>query len=147
MNDEASRIYGIRSVARQIQSSIKKSLPRHKLLVQMQIPTLLCFSCHGLFMFSKNASGSYLMIFKSALALILGDPGADSGGEGKSKQAEKYGTKKSKERPEEPLLTMSYQTSSKRSPPFWLLIGAGKKQVFWHQSEARTGGDCLELVW
>ena len=24
---------------------------------------------------------------------ILGDPGADSGGEGKSKQAEKYGTK------------------------------------------------------
>ena len=25
---------------------------------------------------------------------ILGDPGADSGGEGKSKRAEKYGTKK-----------------------------------------------------
>ena len=25
--------------------------------------------------------------------LILGDPGADSGGEGKSKQAGKYGTK------------------------------------------------------
>ena len=25
--------------------------------------------------------------------LILGDPGADSGGEGKSKQGEKYGTK------------------------------------------------------
>ena len=34
---------------------------------------------------------------------ILGDPGADSGGEGKSKRAEKYGTKKSKERREEPL--------------------------------------------
>ena len=30
--------------------------------------------------------------------IILGDPGADSGGEGKSKRAEKYGTKKSKER-------------------------------------------------
>ena len=44
---------------------------------------------------------------------ILGDPGADSGGEGKSKRAEKYGTKKSKERQEEPLGTMSYQTSSK----------------------------------
>ena len=29
---------------------------------------------------------------------ILGDPGADSGGEGKSKRAGKYGTKKSKER-------------------------------------------------
>ena len=35
----------------------------------------------------------------------------------------------SKERPEEPLRTMSYQTSSKRSPPFWLLIGA-RKLVF-----------------
>ena len=57
---------------------------------------------------------------------ILGDPGADSGGEGKSKRAEKYGTKKSKERREEPLGTMSYQTSSKRSPPFCLLIGARK---------------------
>ena len=34
--------------------------------------------------------------------------------------------KKSKERPEEPLGTMSYQTSSKQSPPFWLLIGARK---------------------
>ena len=49
-----------------------------------------------------------------------------------------YGTKKSKERREEPLGTMSYQTSSKRSPPFWLLIGARKLVFFWHQSEART---------
>ena len=49
---------------------------------------------------------------------ILGDPEADSRGEGKSKRAEKYGTKKSKERREEPMGTMSYQTSSKRSPPF-----------------------------
>ena len=49
---------------------------------------------------------------------ILGDPGADSGGEGKFKRAQKYGMKKSKERREEPLGTMSYQTSSKRSPPF-----------------------------
>ena len=57
---------------------------------------------------------------------ILGDPGADSGGEGKPKQAGKYGTKKSKERREEPLGTMSYQTSSKRSPSFCLLIGARK---------------------
>ena len=46
--------------------------------------------------------------------------------------------KKSKERPEKPLGTMSYQTSSKRSQLFWLLIGARKTQVFWHQSEART---------
>ena len=34
--------------------------------------------------------------------------------------------KKSKERPEEPLGAMSYQASSKRSLPFWLLIGARK---------------------
>ena len=39
---------------------------------------------------------------------ILGDPGADSGGEEKSKQGEKYRTKKSKERREEPLGTMTY---------------------------------------
>ena len=69
---------------------------------------------------------------------ILGDPGADSGGERKSKRAGKCGTKKSKERREEPLGTMSYQTSSTRSPPFWLLIGARKTQVFLHESKART---------
>ena len=75
---------------------------------------------------------------KFVLSTILGDPGADSGGEGKSKRAEKYGTKKSKERREEPLGTMSYQTSSKRSPPFCLLIGQKNTKVFWHQSEVRT---------
>ena len=69
---------------------------------------------------------------------ILGDPGADSGGKGKSKRPEKYGTKKSKERREEPLETMSYQTSSKRSSPFCLLIGQKNTKVFWHQSEGRT---------
>ena len=70
---------------------------------------------------------------------ILGDPGADrGGGMGKSKWLEKYGIKKSKERREEPLGTMSYQTSSKRSPPFWFLIGARKLLCFSAQSEART---------
>ena len=72
---------------------------------------------------------------------ILGDPEADSGGEGKSKRAGKYlkyGTKKSKERQEEPLGTISYQTSSKRTPPFCLLIGQKNAKVFWHQSEVRT---------
>ena len=64
---------------------------------------------------------------------ILGDPGADSRGEGKSKWAEKYGKKKSKERRKEPLGTMSYQASSKRSPPFCLLIGQKNTKVFWHQ--------------
>ena len=57
---------------------------------------------------------------------ILGDPGADSGDDGKSKRVGKYGTKKSRERREEPLGTMSYQTSSKRSTPLGLLIGARK---------------------
>ena len=70
--------------------------------------------------------------------LILGDPGADSRGKEKSKRAAKYGTKKIKERREEPLGTMSCQTSSKRSPPFCLFIGQKNKKVFWHQSEART---------
>ena len=70
-------------------------------------------------------------------ATILGDPGADNGGKGKSKWAAKYGTKKSKERPEEPLGTISYQTSSKRSPPLWLLIDTRKLLCFSAQSEAR----------
>ena len=70
--------------------------------------------------------------------VILGDPGADSGDEGKSKRPKRCGTKKRKERREEPLGTMSYQTSSKRSPPFCLLIGARKLVFFWHQSEAGT---------
>ena len=78
---------------------------------------------------------------------ILGDQGADSGGEEKSKQAEKYCTKNSKERWEEPLGTMSYQTSSKWSLPFWLLIGARKTQVFLTPIRSQNGGDHLELVW
>ena len=51
---------------------------------------------------------------------------------------ENISQEKSKERWEEPLGTMSYQTSSKRSPPFCLLIGARKLVFFWHQSEDRT---------
>ena len=70
-------------------------------------------------------------------ATILADPGADSGREGKSKRAKKCGTKESKERREQPLVTMSYQTCSKRSQPFWLLIGARKLLCFSAQSEAR----------
>ena len=77
---------------------------------------------------------------------ILGDPGADSGGEGKSKWAEKYRTKKSKEQREGPLGTMPYQTSSKWSPSFCLLIGARKLLCFSAQSEGRTAAtvwNCL----
>ena len=77
--------------------------------------------------------------------LGLGDPGGDSGGEGNSKRAGKYGTKKNKERREEPLGTMSCQTSSKRSPLFRLLIGQKSTKVFWHQSEAKTAATVWNL--
>ena len=56
---------------------------------------------------------------------ILGDPGADSRGEGKSKRAENNGTKKSKERREEPLGTMCFLAPIR----------------------SQNGGDRLELVW
>ena len=78
---------------------------------------------------------------------IRGDPGADNGGEGKSKRAKKYGTKKSKKRREELLGTMSHQTSSKRSPPFYLLIGQIEKhKSFLAPIRSQNGGDRLELV-
>ena len=74
-------------------------------------------------MINRSSTLRMVRVFLAgAKASILGDPGADSGDEGKSKRAGKCGTKKSRERQEEPLGTMSYQTSSKRSPPFWLLI-------------------------
>ena len=41
---------------------------------------------------------SFQCLAKSLCTGIRGDPGADSWGKGKSKRAEKYGTKKSKER-------------------------------------------------
>ena len=47
----------------------------------------------------------YVQIFMLRLVkIILGDPGADSGGKRKSKREGKYGTKKSKERREGSLL-------------------------------------------
>ena len=64
------------------------------------------------------------------LYIILGDLGADRGDKGSLNGRKNMAQKKSKERPEELLGTMSYQTSSKRSPPFWLLIGARKTQAF-----------------
>ena len=77
---------------------------------------------------------------------ILGDPGADSGDEGKSKRAEKYDTKKSKERREEPLGTMSYQTSShgRRRSGFWLVPEKHKFSGTNQKPERRRP---LELVW
>ena len=96
--------------------------------------TCLCKLFEGLFCLYPFLKSRFCWI---CLLLILEDPGADSGGEGKSKRAEKYGKKKSKQRREEPLGTMSCQTSSKRSPPFWLLIGARKLLCFSALSEGR----------
>ena len=58
----------------------------------------------------KLKDSLYLITIRGSARHILGDTRADSGGEGKSKQAEKYGSKKSKERREEPLGTMSYRS-------------------------------------
>ena len=48
------------------------------------------------------------------ISFIVGDPGADKGGEGKSKRAENKARRKVKNGEKEPLGTMSYQTSSKQ---------------------------------
>ena len=69
--------------------------------------------------FCISLSRKFKWVAKRRDECILRDPG-ESRGEGKSKQEEKYGTKKSKERQEEPLGTTSYQTSSKWSPPFFV---------------------------
>ena len=42
--------------------------------------------------FTLDSSYNHVFLTGNPLC-ILGDPGADSGGEGKSKRAEKYGTK------------------------------------------------------
>ena len=43
--------------------------------------------------FNVQTTSSCVPTFLLIFIIILGDPGADSGGERKSKQAEKYGTK------------------------------------------------------
>ena len=87
-----------------------------------------------LFCLHRFACGKGLEYSDKLFLVPHSDPSSETQGqivgEGKSKWAEKYGTKKSKEQREEPLGTMSYQTSSKRSPPFCLLIGARKLCVF-----------------
>ena len=101
--------------------------------------TACLFVLELLLISSADFLGYVRFHFSFTFPFILRDPGADSGGERKSKRAGKKGTKKScKEQREEPLATMSYQTSSKRSPPFCLLTGQKNTKVFWHQSKART---------
>ena len=71
---------------------------------------------------------------------ILGDPGADSGGDGKSKRAGKYGTKKSKERREEP---DQFQTVVAVLPSDW----AEKHKSFLAPIRSQNDRDSLDLVW
>ena len=56
------------------------------------------FNCSLWCLFTLVFLPSLVCCSESPVSSILGDPGADSGDEGKSKRAEKYGTKKSKER-------------------------------------------------
>lgn len=67
MNDGASSIYGCTFKAKRIRSSFKKNLHCHELLEPKQIPRVLQSCC--LFLSSKKAFKSYLMMFKCALAI------------------------------------------------------------------------------
>ena len=76
--------------------------------------------------------------------IILGDPGADSVNVRlKSKRVGKNGAKKSKEWGGERVGTIFYQTSSKGSRPFWLLIGARNFCVFLPNQRAADLGILL----
>ena len=76
--------------------------------------------------------------------IILGDPGADSVNlRLKSKRVGKNGAKKSKEWGGERVGTIFYQTSFKRSRPFWLLIGARNFCVFLPNQRAADLGILL----
>ena len=135
-----------------------------------------CFVCLFVCLFFQN----YVRLFWSYQKFTLAKPsfqvrtssetqgqivGARESLNGRKNMAQK----KSKERPEEPLGTMTYQTSSKWSPPFWLLIGVRKTYVLpdqfqmvtvvpasdWCQKtcvflapiKSQNGSDHLELVW
>ena len=67
---------------------------------------------------------------KFVISTILADPGADTGGEGKSKQAEKYDTKE------------NYRTA-RRAPG----DNVQKTCVFLAPIRSHKGSDRLELVW
>ena len=78
--------------------------------------------------------------------LILGDPGADNGGKGKSKRAGKYGPKKSQERRQEPLgdnvLPDQFQTVTAVLASDW----CQKTFMFFCPIRSQNGGDRLELA-
>ena len=79
---------------------------------------------------------------------ILGDPGADSGGEGKSERVGKYGTEKSKERREQPLagdnvLPDQLQMVAAVLASDW----CQKTFVFFCPIRGQNGSDRFELIW
>ena len=80
--------------------TIRRLLPS---LVKITWPRV-CWGRRGTGLWCRRQGGRTLgtsiSLSSNLRRIILGDPGADSGGEGKSKRAEKYGTKKSKERRE-----------------------------------------------
>ena len=78
---------------------------------------------------------------------ILGDPGAGNGGEGKSKRAGKYGTKKKKRTarrvPGDNDLPDQFQTVAAVLPSDW----AEKHKSFLAPIRSQNDRDSLELVW
>ena len=125
------------SLAASVEDSLKTGVPNGGFLAKY-IETL--FGLQSTFRFLEMRSIRRYKICICSVILASSETQGQIKGARESLNGRKniYGTKKSKERREESLGTMSYQTSSKRSPPFWLLIGARKFVFFWHQSEART---------
>ena len=70
---------------------------------------------------------------------ILEDPGADSGGEGKSKRAERT----ARRAPGDNVLPDQFQTVAAGLPSDW----AEKHKSFLSSIRSHNGGDRLELVW
>ena len=75
---------------------------------------------------------------------ILGDPGADNGGEGKSKRAEKYGTRKVKNGEKSPWgeCLITPVPNGRRRSAFWL---GRKTQNFLAPIRSQNGGDRFKL--
>ena len=86
-------------------------------------------------------------IIKGWIGDILGDPGADSGDEEKSKRAEKYiarrKVKNGERAPGDNVLPDQFQTVAAVLASDW----CQKTCVFLASIRSQNGGDRLELVW
>ena len=84
---------------------------------------LSVFSCSSLTSFNVlSIVWRFLENFSLTFFSSLETQGQTVGARESLNGRENMAQKKSKEWPEEPLGTMSYQTCSKQSPPFWLLM-------------------------